>query len=100
MTRSLLFLQAKPGHGGELLRILEQLGVLAVVSGQPGFLDVEVATSVDDEDDVVIVGSWASTEHYERWLAGQLPGQLLPQIEDLLATEPVSRVYRIVESVS
>jgi quinol monooxygenase YgiN len=100
MTRSLLFLKAKPGQGGALMHIIEQLGVLAVVSDQPGFLDVEVAASVDDEDELVIVGSWASTEHYERWLAGPLPGQLLPQIESLLASEPVSRVYRIVESVS
>jgi heme-degrading monooxygenase HmoA len=100
MTRSLLFLRAKPGHGGELLRTLERLGVLAVAGDQPGFLDVEVAASVDDEDDVVIVGSWASTEHYERWRSGPLPGQLLPHIEGLLAAEPVSRVYHVVESVS
>lgn len=100
MTRSMLFLHAQPGHGGELLRTVEQLGVLAVASGQPGFIDVEVAASVDDEDDLVIVGSWASLEHYERWLAGPISGRLLQQIEGLLTIAPVSRVYRIVESTS
>lgn len=100
MTRSLLFLHARPGRGTELLRILERLGVLAVASEQPGFLGVDVGTSVDAEDDVVIVGSWATAEHYERWLAGPIPGRLLQQIEGLLETGPVSRVYRVVESVS
>ena len=60
MTRSLLFLHAQPGRGAELLRVLERLGVLAVASEQPGFLGVEVAASVDDADEIVIVGSWAS----------------------------------------
>ena len=100
MIRSLLFLHAGEGRGSELLRILERLGVLAMASEQPGFLGVEVAASFDDEDDIVIIGSWASREHYERWRAGSVPGELLEQIEALLATAPVSRVYHIVETVS
>ena len=100
MIRSLLFLHAQPGRGGELLQILERLGVLAVASEQPGFLGVEVAASLDDEDDVVVVGFWASPEHYERWHAGPVPGRLLEQIEGLLTVGPVNRVYRIVEAVS
>jgi heme-degrading monooxygenase HmoA len=100
MIRSLLFLHAQSGRGSELLRIFERLGVLAVASEQPGFLGVEVAACLDDEDDVVIVGFWASPEHYERWRAGPVPGQLLQQLEGLLTTVPVNRVYRIVEAVS
>jgi len=100
MTRSLLFLHARPGHGSQLLRVLERLGVLAMAREQPGFLGVEVATSVDDEDDIVIIGSWASQEHYERWHAGPVPDRLVEQIEDLLTTAPVNRVYHIVEAVS
>ena len=100
MIRSLLFLHALPGRGSELLRILERLGVLAMASEQPGFLGVEVAASLDDEDDIVIVGFWASRAHYERWRAGPVPGTLLEQIEALLRTEPVTRDYHIVEAVS
>ena len=100
MTRNLLFLHAKPGHGSELLRILERLGVLAMASEQPGFLGVEVAASADDEDDIVIIGSWASQAHYERWYAGPVPAQLMEQIEELLTAEPVNSVYHIVEAVS
>ncbi len=100
MTRSLLFLHARPGRGIELLRILERLGVLAVASEQPGFLGVEVAASIDDDDEIVIVGFWASAEHYARWRSGPVPSQLLEQIEGLLATAPVNRVYHVVEAVS
>ena len=100
MTRSLLFLHARPGRGRELLRILEELGLLATTSDVHGLLEIDVATSVEDEDDVVIVGSWASPELYERWLAGPVPGRFLRELDGLLAAEPVSRVYRTVESVS
>jgi heme-degrading monooxygenase HmoA len=100
MIRSLLYLHAQPGRGSELLRILEAIGVLAVASEQPGFLGVEVAASLDDEDDVVVFGSWASAEHYERWRAGPVPAELRQQLEGLLTTGPVNRVYRIVEAVS
>ena len=100
MTRNLLFLHARPGQAGDLLRILERLGVLAMASEQPGFLGVEVATSTDDRDHIVIMGSWASQAHYERWYAGPVPAQLMEQIGELLTTEPVNRVYQIVEAVS
>jgi heme-degrading monooxygenase HmoA len=100
MVRSLLVLHARPGRRAELLRMLEALELRALVGDQHGFLDVEVATAADDENEVAIVGSWASAELYERWLAGPVPGRLLDEVEGLLATEPVSRVYHVVESVS
>ena len=85
-----------------MLRILERLGVLAMASEQAGFLGVEVAASVDDEDedDIVIIGSWASQAHYERWYASPVPAQLIAQVEDLLTADPVNSVYHIVEAVS
>lgn len=100
MIRSLLFLHAKPGHGIELLRTLERLGVLAMASEEAGFLGVEVATAVADEDDIVLTGFWASLEHYKRWQAGPTPDRLLAEVESHLATAPVSHVYHVVEAVS
>jgi quinol monooxygenase YgiN len=99
MTRSMLFLHARPGSGPELLRVLERLGVLAVASGQAGFLGVEVAASVDDEDELVIVESWSSRELYERWSAGPVAARWLDEIQGLLTKPPVTRVYHIVEAV-
>lgn len=100
MLRSMLFFQARPGHGSEVLRALERLGVLAMAREQPGFLGVEVATSVDDEDEIVIIGSWASREHYVRWREGPAPAELGEQLEDHVVSPPVERVYHIVEAVS
>jgi quinol monooxygenase YgiN len=100
MIRSLLVLRARPGRRAALLRAIETLGVRALVADQHGLLDPEVVTAVDDEDEVVIVGRWASPGLHERWLAGPVPGRLLAEVEGLLSTEPVSRVYHVVESVS
>ena len=99
MTRSMLFLQAKPGAGAELLRVLERLGVLAVADEQPGFIGIEVAASVDDADELLIVESWSSQELYERWREGPVAADWLRQIESLLTQPPSGRVYRIVEAV-
>ena len=99
MTRSLLFLHARPGCGDELLRVLERLGVLALASEQAGFLGVEVLTAADDTDEIAIVESWASRRHYERWRDSPVSGRLLEQIDDLVTGTPVSRVYHVVEAV-
>ena len=100
MTRSLFFLHARPGGGRQVLDVLERLGVLALAGGHPGLLGIEAAASVDDEDDIVILGSWASPAHYERWRASPDHGRLLQELSPLLTTEPEARVYRIAESTS
>lgn len=99
MIRSLLFLHAKPGCGAELLRVLERLGVLAVASEQPGFLGIEIAASVGDPDELVLVESWASRDLFERWNAGPVAASWLDQIENLLTRPPASSVYHIVDAV-
>ena len=100
MTRSLFFLHARPGEGRDVLDVLERLGVLALAGGHPGLLAMEAAASIDDEDDIVILGSWASPAHYERWLTSADHGRLLSELSQLLTTEPEARVYRIAESTS
>ena len=100
MIRSLLVLHARAGLRDALLRTLEAIELRTLVEGQHGFLDVDVATAVDDEDEVVIVGKWSSRELYERWLAGPEPDRLLREVRSLLTGDPVSRVYHVVESVS
>ena len=60
MIRSLLVLEARPGRRDELLRRLEVLEVRALIKGQHGLLDVDVATAADDENEVLILGSWSS----------------------------------------
>jgi quinol monooxygenase YgiN len=100
MTRSFMYLRTKPGRHEELLRLFEALGVLVVGGEQPGLLAAELLVSVDDENDHLVIGEWASPEHYERWLGGPVPGGLLERLEPLLEREPETRVYRVVEAVS
>jgi quinol monooxygenase YgiN len=99
MTRSLLFLHAREGSGGELLRVLERLGVLTLASGQAGFLGIEVAASVDDPDEILIVESWSSRELFDRWSAGPGAAAWLDEIGELLSEPAESRVYHVVEAV-
>ncbi len=99
MIRTMLFLHARPGRGSDVLHVVERESVLAVAREQPGFLGVEVATSVADEDDVVIVGFWSSVELYERWRAGPAPSRLAEQLEGLLTADPIDSVYHVVETV-
>jgi heme-degrading monooxygenase HmoA len=100
MTRSLLYLQTKPGRREEVLQIFERLGILAVAAKQPGFLGAELAVAAEDENQLVVTGFWASPEHYEAWLANPIRGELLMQAEHLLDGPPTTRLYRVIESVS
>jgi heme-degrading monooxygenase HmoA len=100
LTRSLLYIRTKPGRRDELMAAFERLGMLAVASDQPGFLGAELAFDVDDEDAVLIAGFWASPEHYEAWLANPIRSELLDQVAQLVASEPETRLYHVVESIS
>jgi quinol monooxygenase YgiN len=99
MTRSHIHLRAKAGRHGEVLGALDRLEVLTAARQQPGFLAAEVQVSSDDEDDVLVWSSWASREHYDRWLAGPLCEAMLREVGDLLDQEPELRVYHVVDAV-
>jgi Uncharacterized conserved protein len=99
MTRSQIHLRAKAGRHGEVLGALDRLEVLTAARQQPGFLAAEVQVAFDDEDDVLVWSSWASHEHYERWLASPLCEAMFHEVGDLLAQEPELRVYHVVDAV-
>lgn len=96
----MLHIHAKPGKRDDLLRLFERLGVLAVAIEDRGLMSAELAVAVDDEDELVLVGEWASREQFERWLDGPVPGGFLDAAGGLLARKPSSRLYHVVESVS
>jgi quinol monooxygenase YgiN len=94
-----MHLRTKAGCHHDLVQAFERLGVRVVLSDQPGLLDAELAVSISDENDHLVIGEWASPEHYERWLAGHASA-LLQQVAHLLEHEPRTHVYRVIESVS
>jgi len=68
-------------------------------TGQPGFLAAEVQLQLDDEQHVLVTSSWASTDHFERWLASPAWPDLVGQIRGLVSGKPDIRAYRVVDVV-
>jgi quinol monooxygenase YgiN len=100
MTRGHLYLRAKPGRRDELLRALDELAVLAAKRRQPGFLGAEILLPFEDDERLLVWSSWASREHYERWLGDPASQEMLRAIRRLLAEEPVWRVYQVVDTIN
>lgn len=100
MTRSQLFLTAKPGKRDELLEELDRLEVFVAVREQPGFLSGAVFVPDDDTDRVVVEGSWSSPEHFERWRESPTRNEMLRGLRHLLAEEPEAKVYHLVDAIS
>ena len=99
MTRSYIYLHAKTGRRDELVNALDRLEVLTAAREQPGFLAAEVQVPFDDHDHLLVCSSWASREHYERWLAGPACEEMFREIAELVAKEPALRVYHVVDAV-
>lgn len=100
MIRSVLHLRAIPGRREELLALFDAASLRALVEQQRGLLSAELAVSLDDPDEMLLVGEWASREQLERWAGGPVPGGLLDGAAELSVAEPEQRAYRVVESVS
>jgi quinol monooxygenase YgiN len=100
MIRSVLHLRAIPGRRDELLALFDAASLRALLEEQRGLLSAELAVSLDDPDEMLLVGDWASAEQLARWADGPVPGGLLDAAAELSVAEPEQRAYRVVESVS
>jgi len=99
MTRAELHLRVKAGRLDELLAVLGRIDLITAATGQPGFLAAEVQLQLDDEQHVLVTSSWASTDHFERWLASPAWPDLVGQIRGLVSGKPDIRAYRVVDVV-
>ncbi len=99
VTRSQLHLQAKAGKRDELLKRVDELEVFVALREQPGFLAATVLVPSGDEDGVVVEGSWSSSQHFERWEQSPVRERLLGELRHLLARDPETRVYRVVDTI-
>ena len=99
MTRSYIYLHTKTGRREDVLNALDRLEVLTAARDQPGFLAAEAQVPFDDQDHLLVWSSWASPEHYERWLASPACTTMFREIADLLAEEPELRIYHVIDAV-
>lgn len=83
-----------------MLALFDRQGLRALLEEDRGLIRAELLAAVDDEDEVLLVGDWASAEQYARWASGPFPGGLLDVAAELVVDEPADRLYRVVESVS
>lgn len=93
-------LRTKPGRHHDLAQLFEALGVLVVTGDQPNLIAAELAVSTVDENEHLLIGEWPSIEHYERWIGGRLADDLLGRVAPLLESEPESRLFQVIESIS
>lgn len=100
VIRSVLRLRAIPGKRDELLAVFDAASLRALLEEQRGLLAAELSVSLDDPDEMMLVGEWASREQLERWADGPVPGGLLEAAAELSVEEPEQRAFHVVESVS
>ena len=66
-VRVLVYLQAKPGQGDQML---EGLGEeVPVTAGKDGCLSIEAIRDLEDPDKFVLLESWRDREAYEAYLS-------------------------------
>ncbi|HVP75904.1 MAG TPA: antibiotic biosynthesis monooxygenase [Gaiellaceae bacterium] len=99
MIRSHVYLHTKARRRDEVVNALNRLEVITAAREQPGFLAAEVQVPYDDPNQLLVWSSWASREHYERWLASPACEAMFREIAKLVAEEPELRVYHVVDAV-
>ena len=97
MTRSVLFFSILPGRRDEFVAGLRRLEVLRRASRQPGFRRSQLHVPVDGSDEVLVTADWDSPEAYQGWLDNPVRAEIQAELGPLLATDPVPRVFEVVE---
>ena len=95
-VKVLLELKARPGAGDALVAIFR--GVLPDTRAYDGCIGVETLRGQDDPDTVVLVESWESRAHYERYFAWrQGPGRI-EKLGETLAGPPSLRYFDLADA--
>ena len=68
-TRSVLFLQAKPGMRDELVEVFRRIDIPGNALLQEGCLSVEVQVPPDEDGPLLVTALWTDRAAYNGWLA-------------------------------
>lgn len=95
-VKILLELKAKPGTGGELLAIFRE--ILPDTRAYDGCLGIETLRGQDDSDTLVIVETWESRAHYEKYFAWRQETGLVDRLGAHVAGPPGLRYFDIADA--
>lgn len=76
----------REGKAMELLGLLNKIRVEAM--NQPGYITGETLIGYDDRQKLVVIGTWESVDHWEKWKSNAVRTELEAQLEPLLVEPP------------
>jgi heme-degrading monooxygenase HmoA len=74
-----------------LTELLLELRNMANV--QPGYISGETLRNVDDRNEYLVISTWKSIESWERWLANEKRAEKEGNVDALLGTSTIYKVY-------
>lgn len=87
MVRSYLFLSARPGRVGDLVRFYRDVGVLERARSKDGCLGAELTVPRSGEDPVIVTALWRDLPAYEAWVADPWRQESIRGIAEFLEAE-------------
>ncbi len=90
-VKVLLELKAQPGKGAELLDMFRQ--ILPDTRAYDGNIGIETLQNQDEPEVLVLVETWETRPHYERYFAWRQESGTVSQLGALLAGPPSLRYF-------
>jgi len=75
----------------EIVRLLRQLRVQAMQ--QPGYISGETLHAVDDPNYYLVISTWESLEHWQKWFKNPTREKLAAEIDSFLEAPTRQRVF-------
>jgi quinol monooxygenase YgiN len=95
-TRSVLFLQAKPGMRDELVEVFRRIDIPGNALLQEGCLSVEVQVPPDEDGPLLVTALWTNRAAYDGWLANPWREYSGSELAPFLDGESHGVVYDVV----
>ncbi len=90
-VKILLELEAKPGSGADLLAVFRE--ILPDTRAYDGCIGVETLQGQDDAEELVLVETWESRAHYEKYFAWRQETGLVARLGEMVAGPPRLRYF-------
>ena len=95
-VKVLLELKAKPGTGDSLLETFRS--ILPDTRVYDGCIGVDVLRGQDDKDTLVLVETWESRAHYEKYFAWRQETGLVARLGEAVAGPPNLRYFDVADA--